>query len=175
MSEFNLSKWIESDGGPLILMEKHVSVLWEGHSYTDTTSNVTDYDRACEIEDYLGLLDVGHSKALVMNDEPLSTACWKIDSETIVFVRWVWAKDERVVPGILSQVPEVDRWENTGIEIGFAHEELILFDSAYRADEVEDFLLIQLPKGEYTVKTLLFEPDANASLILHCLKRNQVS
>ncbi len=171
MSRIDLSKWIESDGGPLILLEKSSSNLWSGHSQTDRSLNITDYDRACQIEDYLGLLDVGNSKALVLNDEPLSTAYWKINSEIIVLVRWVYAREESEIPDILTQAPEIDTWENTGIKITFSTEALILFDSAYKIDEVKNALFFQLSKGEYTLKTLLFEPNNEVSLILHSLKR----
>lgn len=169
MSRIDLSKWVESDGGPLILLEKDSSNLWRGHSKID--QQITDYDRACQIEDYLGLLDVGNSKALVLNDEPLSTAYWKISSEIGVFVRWVYAKHENEIPNILVQAPEIDSWEKTGIRITFSTENFILFDSAYKAGESEASLFLQLSKGEYVIKTLLFEPNDEFSLILHSLKR----
>jgi len=169
MSRIDLSKWIESDGGPLILMEKSLSNLWGGHSLTGRVLRITDYDRACQIEDYLGLLDVGDSKALVLNDEPLSTAYWKINSENVIFVRWVYAKEESDISDFLTQAPPIDSWIDTGIKIVFSTEDLVLFDSAYRTNEVEDVLFFQLSKGEYTAKNLLFKPNNEVSLILHSL------
>ena len=67
--------WVSGDGGPLILMEQKYLINWEG---CDAPSNgrvveanscwgldvATDYDLACDIEDYLGLINVGKGKHL---------------------------------------------------------------------------------------------------------------
>ena len=43
---------------------------------TDPNDPATDYDRACDVNYYLGLIEIGAGKGLVLGGEPLSTAWW---------------------------------------------------------------------------------------------------
>lgn len=171
LEKVSLSQWIQSDGGPLVLMEKGSLNLWGGSLGTDNSSAITDYDKACLINDYLGQLEVGSYSALVLNDEPLRTAYWKINSEKVVFIRWRWANNEK---DIIESLPEAlgrDDWEQSEIQISFSTEDLILFDASYSAEEIEIFLDLNLSRGTYYTQTLLFEPNGETSVILHLLAK----
>ncbi len=85
--------WITSNGGPLLLASKSVLPYWEG---ADPPSNgrkveatfrwqgygtpATDYDRACDVDDYLDVINIGSEQGLVLGGEPLPTAWWSADS-----------------------------------------------------------------------------------------------
>ena len=47
--------WVSSEGGPLILIGKSDLSNWEG-------IDGFDYDRACPVEDYVGVIEVGNSQ-----------------------------------------------------------------------------------------------------------------
>ena len=82
-------QWASSEGGPLILLSATSLREWEGIDipadgrrveaefrwHGDKNAPASDYDRACDIADYIGLISVGLGQGLVLGDEPNST-CW---------------------------------------------------------------------------------------------------
>jgi hypothetical protein len=89
---FKPLKWIESTGGPLLLLERALLPYWHG-SFGNTTA-ATDYDRACEIADYVGAIEVGSGIGVVLGEEPFSTTWWRSSEElrNSCIVRWVMQK-----------------------------------------------------------------------------------
>src|SRR5689334_12776726 len=95
--------WVQSDGGPLILLERHLLPEWMGilpsrdgrrsanAVATATTPSRTDYDRACKINDYVGVVPVGAAHGLVLNDVPLLTTWRKSTEGGGMIVRWDFA------------------------------------------------------------------------------------
>lgn len=162
----SLSKWIQTDGGPLILIEKRLMDFWEGSLGENV---ITDYDRACLIDDFLGLVDVESSPCLILNDEPLRTAIWQENPDEAIFVRWRWANNEETIKEILPKSLKLESWEKSEIKLSLSGDELFLFDSSYGGKEVEESLNLKLPKGQYYIYTLFFEPDNETAFILHLL------
>jgi Immunity protein 21 len=82
--------WVESGGGPLIVVPVAALADWgtggEG-------STMDDYDRARAVDGLAGLIAVGESgaQALVLGDEP-ATTCYL--PEHRVFLRWIAADSE---------------------------------------------------------------------------------
>ena len=114
---------MESGGGPLIVIPEVVLPFWSGADGDETSS---DYDRACDVDGYIGLVPVGDTRALVLGDEPASTAFLP---EHGTFVRWCAAdsEDELLagVPAALEAAvwePEV-HWNVPG--------PVVLFDAAW--------------------------------------------
>ncbi|MCQ8773070.1 Imm21 family immunity protein [Streptomyces telluris] len=68
---------MESLGGPLIAVPVSLLAEWGGCSenWGEESSPVEDYDRACAVEGWAGLLDVGRrgGQALVLADEPATS------------------------------------------------------------------------------------------------------
>ncbi|MFF8029244.1 Imm21 family immunity protein [Streptomyces sp. NPDC007896] len=66
-------EWIESGGGPLIVIPEASLSAWRGAGGDDWE----DYDRACDVDGHVGLIAVGQSRALVLGFDPvlLDSAC----------------------------------------------------------------------------------------------------
>lgn len=182
--------WIYSHGGPLMLLPAKHLPAWEGiHPPGDGRSIqatfrwagpgtlATDYDRATDIDGYLGVLKVGRGDGLVLGDEPMMTA-WRPDAsqEGGLLVRWVFAESEASVIDSLRRLPE-DIWQPTEIVFSIDSAPLYLFDAAVAEDppanddEGGGYLVIDLLPGRYAVVTGLYAPDAKTSLVLHRLSR----
>ena len=58
-------------------------------------------------------------------------------------------------------------WTATGIIFTATTGRVILFDSAYAGEEIEESLPIPLAAGSYAVETAEYEPDAKTALVLH--------
>jgi hypothetical protein len=87
--------WVESMGGPLIVVPVSALQYWggctEGGMIIGDSDQPDDYDRACEVEglaEVIGLRGHGDTFALVLGDEP-ATTCYLPEHKT--FMRWLAA------------------------------------------------------------------------------------
>src|SRR3954469_24678614 len=88
-------KWIESGGGPLVVVARAAASRWKGASSED-------YDLACAVEDYTGVIDGEFGQAWVLNDEPLRTCVLELPAG-LAIVRWRYAPDEPVLLASVQQ------------------------------------------------------------------------
>jgi hypothetical protein len=164
-AEPGVLEWVESGGGPLIAVPETVLPFWAG---ADSEELDTDYDRACEVDGYVGLLPVGDSAALVLADEPASTSYLP---EHTAFVRWSAAGSEHE---LLAQVPaalETAVWDH---EIRWnVPGPVVLFDSAWPGGEADhqEHLRIPLAAGSYAVRATYAQPGPETWFGLVQLRR----
>jgi hypothetical protein len=158
-------EWVESGGGPLIAVPETVLPFWAG---ADSEELDTDYDRACEVDGYVGLLPVGDSAALVLGDEPAATT-YLADQST--FVRWSAANSEgellagaRAALGTAVWGNEL-RWHVPG--------PVVLFDSAWPGTgaDREEHLRVPLEAGTYGVRAAYVQPEPETWVGLVQLRR----
>ncbi|MFF7312205.1 Imm21 family immunity protein [Streptomyces sp. NPDC008137] len=145
-------EWVESGGGPLIAVPETVLPFWAGADGEETAS---DYDRACEVDGHVGLLPVGDCTALVLGDEPASTAYLPDQG---VFVRWCAGDSEGE---LLASVPDAvarARWEP---EVSWqVPGPVLLFDAAWPGGEPvgSDRVRVVLEPGKYAVRAARVRP-----------------
>jgi hypothetical protein len=174
--------WIESAGGPLILLPLPDLLLWEGirppsggrtveanFRWKDKNDPATDYDRACDIRDLLGIVHMGQVEALVLGDEPLATA-WLPDKGRSggVVVRWRYAESDQSVASRQAEILAQEAAE-PAVTLHVPSSPLLMFDSAVAGSDLEmtQALRIELQPGTYRVSSAEFNPDENTSLLLH--------
>ena len=185
-------QWMQSNGGPLLLVPGEHLPSWEGTEppadgrqieaefrWNGQDAPATDYDRACDVQGWLGLLDIGAGQGLVLGDEPLSTtwqaplASGESDHDTSgILIRWVYGNSQAEVMEALKHVPET-AWRDDGLLLCVGREPLYLLDAAYAGSELEgdDHLTIHLPPGRYSIATAEYAPDSQTSLLLHRLTK----
>ncbi|WP_405439729.1 immunity 21 family protein [Streptomyces avidinii] len=156
-----LVDWVESGGGPFVVVPAAVLNLWEG---ADSDGPESDYDRACTVSGYARLLAVGPAQALVLGDEPSSTAFLP---EHGVFVRWVAAESEADLLGSVGAALADVVWEDS--QVWDVPGPVVLFDSAWPGSEVEpdNHRRVDLAAGRYEVRAALAHrgPDTAFQLI----------
>lgn len=170
--------WIKSDGGPLICIEARLSCRWcgnEGGFRSGSCSAVrpTDYERACERPEYLGLVAVEGGTALILGDAPLETTAW-IESKTLMYIaRLVYAdKGEGIERAIADIRPDV--WNSPEEVLRYVVETgpLTIFDSALRGEFSEkDQIMLAVEAGLYEVRTSMIQVSDNARALVHRFKR----
>lgn len=162
-------KWIASEGGPLVLLSRLALPAWKG---IHGESGETDYDRACGVEDELGLIAVGEISGLVLGDEPLQTA-WipKHAGYQGLLVRWSYAESEEAILHHLRDLPP-QLFAPTGIRFHSVDRSHQLFDAALGGDQVDSDqgLEIEIPVGTYRIESALFAPDDATAVLLHALR-----
>ncbi len=154
-------KWIQSTGGPLILMARDLVPRWRGCD--------GDYERACEIEGWLGVLEVEGGQALVLNDDPMETAALAT-KDSLLMVRWCYAQSEDAVLRHLERANEVD-FPVPDLTVDFGSRSVVLIDASASGSDLqgEKVLRLELPAAKCEVRTLDWEPDDATNLILHSL------
>ncbi len=163
--------WINSFGGPLILLDRSYLDYWKG---SDEINGTRDYERACRIEDYLGLVKVGDFFGLILGDEPNQTAWKQIDLHQGILIRWVWADNEAEIENSIEDIISKNEWQETNLEIEFQTGNLFLFDSAFNSKKNEHLvnsLNIELNAGIYSLKTLFYKPNERLNLVIHKIVR----
>lgn len=160
-------KWIESAGGPLILLPRGLLAEWTG-------SDGDDYGRACTVTDYIETLEVAWGQGLVLGDTPDSTAV--IDTgKGVALLRWLSAdSEEQILSTVYATFDAARRLETLDFHV--TEEEHILFDSACPGVEFGDALPVRFEPGSYEVQTLELVGEP-VSYLLHLFqkKANQPS
>ncbi|WBP92064.1 Imm21 family immunity protein [Kitasatospora cathayae] len=150
--------WLETEGGPFIVVPRDALSHWSGTE--------GDYDRACEVVELVGVLALpGDVEALVLGDEPLSTAYLP---EHRVLVRWCYAESEEGVADIVLAGLPTAEWEEGPVLKTTG--ELVMFDAAYFGTEVgtlTDSTVLELGAGSYRVDSASIEPDRLTSFRVH--------
>lgn len=173
--------WVSGDGGPLILMEQQYLANWEG---SDEPSNGriveansrwglevgTDYDLACDVEDYLGLINVGDGKALVLGGYELATTWFPLlENQEGILIRWVYGNSESEVIDFAKFLPVEKNAES--IKFVVEDSELVLFVAAESGnDKIYSRLEFSLSKGTYGISTIESE-DEQTSVICHHFRK----
>ena len=179
MSEL-IREWI-SCNSPLLLVAKDNLWAWEGAAVPSQGRRVearfrwnpdgpaTDYDRACDVDDYLGLIDVGPGKALVLGDEPLMTT-WLPLKDGGLLVRWVCADGEEALLAAAHRIPG-DAYQDSGFSFTVGVAPLVLLAACESGeDKIYPRIEFELPPGRYGILTSQYEADASTSLICHRLQ-----
>lgn len=162
-------RWINSEGGPLIMLADPLLEFWQGCNVIGESP--TDYDRACAVEDVVGLVNVGSGFGLVLGDEPFQTAWIPLDNRGRgTLVRWIHADSEDAVVSAMSRVPD-EVFQSSGLIYPSDGSRMSVFDSALsgRSLAESEVLKLDLPRGHYDILTSTFRPDENTAILLHRL------
>lgn len=181
--------WFANDGGPLLVLPREAASYWEGGDVPSggrvveadfrwDTDVATDYDRACDVEELAGLIDIGPSWGLVLDDDIPSAAWVKVpDSETFFIVRVYYANDGNndAILKANQSLSEAD-WKRVGSHLSVEHGELVLLHAAGRLDEyitekqsddsglavIGDAIVYKAKPGKYSVDICEFELEDEA-------------
>lgn len=157
--------WMSTEGGPhLVLPEKYASA-WEGWASPsggrvveaifrcNPDGPATDYDRACSVSGWLGVIPVGQGQALVLSGDDTQATYYRTRRGQHFLLRWLYAPSETELLDYFQDV-----WSGLPIEAEsvFCHPggKVLLMDSA----DVPGRWLVQpsefiLPRGRYRVLT----------------------
>src|SRR5688572_2978425 len=177
--------WIESAGGPLVLVSDNSYKLWSGilrrSSYlnnkieeTDDFLNAdeADYGKACLIQDYLGVVSIGDDTALVLGDEPLLTTVFHSIDNKVVIARLYYGESEESLDKRLRTIDlnSIKDWEFS-LTFKLSSDRQYLFDAACSANllnkESNGYLPINIMHGDYKLLTSIYAPDDKTKLLVH--------
>lgn len=155
-------EWLSSEGGPLVVLPRTKLAGWGGVGL--------DYDNACDVPGYAGVVYSGGAQALILGDEPLDTAVFAKDGRTFL-VRWGHAPDEPTLVGALDTAPERLGEPEERATLRFADGDLVVLDASESGEDAESTLSVTVEPGTYEVRTFVDEPSDELRLVLHELVR----
>lgn len=161
--------WIESSGGPLVLLPELLLPSWRGTLPPPHEPISGDYARAVEIKEYLGKIAVGQGEGLVLGGDPLPAAAIPV-ADGLLVVRWVYAESDMAAEIAIRNArrlpyrPEAFLFDN-GDDI------VVLMDAAWPGDAVAEVTRLPLRKGTYGVATAEYKPDSDTFFVVHRLER----
>jgi len=170
--------WVTGDGGPLIFMEQGLLPHWEGSDapsqghVVDASSRwglagATDYDRACDIDNWSGVIAVGDGEAFVMSVEGNATT-WlpALGTSVGTLVEWGYADSEHVLIRAAEDcIEDAEAVVETDFNIKSCP--LVLFVAAESGREpLYERLKAEIGPGIYKIKTQV-KVTATTSVICH--------
>lgn len=181
-------EWLESATGPLILLPEPLLPYWDGADEpsggrvvfappataedADADRPATDYDRACGVRDLAALLDVGPGVGLVLGNQPYPATCLEVDGQRgVLIARWVYGASDAEVDEHLARLPD-EVFERGDLALNVPESPLILFDASISGRSIDadtERIVLELPAGQYRLRTTALEPDEETSLVLHWL------
>lgn len=171
-------QWAWTDGGPLILLQADLLGEWSGvdpnPSSTDR-SVATDYERACQVQDYAGVIPVGHGSALVLGEEPMDATWWPSrDLAEGVIVRVLYCGGDEAVARLLESL-RPESLTDTGLRMMITSPNLQLFNSACPGTlDVVPRLAVSIPIGGYAVHSVILNEPGSHMVVVHRLVRAQI-
>ena len=155
--------WIESTGGPLIVVPRMTLARWGGAFAADGAPS--DYQRACAVSDELGVIRHEGADVLVLGDEPHRTTYLE-DGDLKCLVRWVAAVSEESLLEMVRQKVGEPHGEPR-VCFSTSDEQLFLIDSSDRGAELHSpSLSIYLAAGKYVVDTLRLR-SVDVQVLIH--------
>jgi len=189
MNNSAIIQWIECDGGPHLFVEKRLVEYWMGSNILSDDGNVitdklrfgkqgdivTDYDRACDIEDYIGIISIGNGHGLVISEDvPRST--W-ISSEDgnggfLVVLNYIGEDTEDSL--IIEKIRTADDslFESTNLQFTIQDNHVCLFAACdYGPDWLYEYSESQLKPDTYTIDTIDSYVFDECSFRIHRLRK----
>lgn len=165
----NNSAWIESGGGPLVLVADSDVSSWAGIDPAGSDAE-SDYDRACAVMDTIAPITVRGMRVVVLGDEPDRTAIRTFDT-LMHWVRWRAAPSEQALWDALNgaHLSGLD-WTASGV-FDAQGGDYRLFDSAFAGAEIEGSLSFSIEPGRYAIETSPFKPSKDIEVLLHRFRR----
>ncbi|WP_042446944.1 Imm21 family immunity protein [Streptacidiphilus jiangxiensis] len=180
--------WVESMGGPLIVVPASALTRWHGCTQSGMAAGsgdvLDDYDRACEVEGLAGVIAVGDEGAqgLVLADEPASSFYLP---EHQAFVRWLGANSEAdlIAAAYAVLADPATSWEECGI--WETDGPAVLLDSVTagadlsieypNGTDIPEQAPVSLPPGRWKVRAVYASPNEDTSVGVIQLQPQQSS
>lgn len=177
--------FVESAGGPLIVVPHRALSSWEGVRppsngrvvdvpwQFDPSTPATDYDRACNAPGLISTIPVANSEALILGSYT-DNAAWlpNVGGETVgAFVRLISIDDgarfEQEMYRVLAEEPSPSELQ------WIVDDAVRLFDAASTngGTLLREYIDVPLVSGTYAVTTVSYRVPTIAEAVVHSLRR----
>src|ERR1700730_1820803 len=159
-------RWISAAGGPLILLPSSLRSRWSG-VVRAAQDEPSDYDVACSVNGYVGVISRYGSSILVLDDVRMQTAIAKTGVDRLMFVRWKYAPSEGIVEEELRRIRLDSARELERTHIVVRESTHYLMDAGEPGSDPQQFEVVELVPEEYIVRVVEHAPRRDTKLLLY--------
>lgn len=177
MAKQKTQVWVTPEHGPVLLIPRPALMAWGGveqprngrviearSRWRDPGAPATDYDRACDLEGPIAVIDVNGREALVLGGAPFATT-WLPQRDGGVIVRGAGGNRPPSLPS--SQTLAGMRWEPLDVRVTSRESSWALLDAACPGWEIDYSCAVSLHPGTYTASKGV---HASARFPLQCIR-----
>ncbi len=164
--------WINSTGGPLVCASPVAGRAWRGTQGSSIGGARSDYERACDLTDYVGAIACGLSQVLVLGDEPLQSA-FVVKDEDVLVVRWVSCVSSERAAYAIAQLPSALPSIEDSTKFYLNDRDLLMFDAALDGINPANCASVNLSPGVFTVTTEKYKNEGSYEFLVHRFLRDQ--
>ena len=158
-------EWLDTGGGPFVILPSHSLRKWGGLRAEGAPN---DFDRACDVTDYLGTIPFDAAQALVLGDDPFPTAFFAAPTFGGAYiVRMLWGEDLEKATRAVHAIPR-SSWTTEQLLFDGGSGALVLFDAAHPGPQAPHRISVPLGPGRYAVASADWE-DGTMGLLVHRL------
>ena len=167
-------KWIESSGGPLILCSSKNITYWGGAGRSSDAFQ-SDYQLACAVNKYIGVVSIGSGEALVLGDEPNLTSFIECRPGYYLLARIIYADKYPRVSEII-EISKNTEFDQSAFHFEMDYNEAVLFDATEIGDELfsiarsDEYIISSMVPGKYDITTKRQCLMPETMVMLHMLK-----
>lgn len=146
-------------------MPKVVQSQWRG-----TYGAPSNYELACGVEGYEGVIEKAGCQILVLGDEPLQTAVSLLNGRPCL-VRWLYAPSpEAAESAVAAMVPMHLRGPLESVALRIESSPLVLMDAGAPGEQPGDTLEQELQPGAYRVHVYELAPARDMKFLVHAFE-----
>lgn len=158
----NEINWIECDGGPHILIESKYLKIWKGETEDEYQKAKGYYEEAGHIDDYIGELNIGPGKCIVISDD-ITSSTWLSDNNTsgfLVVVNYIsdyYINEEIKFDTLFNEFSKItdNQFVDTNLIYHVTDEELYLIAACDFGNEwLYNYCKLNLLAGDYSIKMI---------------------
>ncbi len=124
-----------------------------------------DFERACDVSDYLGTIPFDAAHALVLGDDPYPTAFLPAPTFGGGFiVRMLWGEDLERGSRCVHLIGRA-AWTTEPVVFDAGHGTLVLFDAVHAGIQAPHQIQVPLGPGRYAVASADWEDDSMCLLV----------
>ncbi len=168
MTHVEANKWIDSLGGPLVIVPCDRKHLWGGIIRPKVP--ISDYDKACAIDDYIDVIMSDAGPVLVLGGEPFSTT-WRPSLHGILLICWIFADSHEEVENTIASAEFGSEVADSGL-VFTASGPCRIFDATEPGDDIrEASTVLPMEPGRYAIFTGFHSPNSRTRLLVHALRK----
>lgn len=155
-------QWLDTGGGPFVLLSSSTLPEWGG---VRGAGDPNEFERACDVSNYIGSIAFADSEVLVLGDDPFPTAF--LASPAFgggYIIRMLWGDDMEKASAAAHKLP-AEAWTTESLVFDAGRGGLVLFDAAHSGIHAPHRIDVPLGPGRYAVATADWEDDSMCLLI----------
>lgn len=157
-------EWLDRGGGPFVIVPGRELSNWAG-----VGSEPSDFDRACEVGDYLDTISFAGADALVLGDDPFPTTFLAAPQFGGGYlIRMLWGEDTTRAIEAVHRL-EAHDWTREQLTFDAGRGSLVLFDAANAGAAILHRVDIPVGPGHYAIDSADVQPDESLCLLVHRL------